>query len=190
MIKGKFVMRIFIVFLSIICIGCFNNIVQATGVKASGDNVSVMFKPTQKEQMRRQFEQRLNLSEKQKEKARAIHQQGREEMKPVMMQLSVKRQELEMLSLTKLSEKEQKERADVLNTEISALEKQAKEIRKKNTQEFEKILNKNQRNELELMKAEGRAKYERNHHARSPFQGLGTPSFLFKPLLPPPNSKY
>ena len=80
-----------------------------------------MFKPTQKEQMRRQFEQRLNLSEKQKEKARAIHQQGREEMKPVMMQLSVKRQELEMLSLTKLSEKEQKERADVLNTEISAL---------------------------------------------------------------------
>ncbi len=188
MTKRKGVMRILIVFLSLICICGFENVAQSTGTKTPADNVSVMFKPTNhKEQMRRQFEQRLNLSDKQKEKARVIHQQGREEMKPVMIQLSVKRQELEMLSLTKLSEKEQKERADILNAEISALEKQARDIRKKNTQEFEKILNKNQRNELAAMKAEGRAKYEKNHHARTPFQGLGTQNFLFKPLLPPPN---
>jgi len=186
MIKRKGVMRILIVLLSVICICCFDN-VQAAEVKKADNNVSVMYQHPAKEQMRKQFEQRLNLSEKQKEKARVIHKQGREEMRPIMMQITAKKQELEMLSLTKLSEKEQKQKADILNSEINALEKQAREIRKKNTQDFEKILNKNQRAELEMMKAEGRAKYERNHHARPPFQGLGTPSFLFKPLLPPPS---
>lgn len=184
MIKRKVAMKVFIVFLLVISVYCFNT-VQAEEIKKTDGNISVMYQSASKQQMRKEFEQRLNLSEKQKEKARAIHKQGREEMRPVMMKLSAKKQELEMLSLTKLSEKEQKEKAEQLNSEINALEKQAREIRKKNTQEFEKILNKNQRAELELMKAEGRAKYERNHQARPPFQGLSSPVFLFRPLLPP-----
>lgn len=152
------------------------------------NSLSVMYKQPSKEQMRKQFEQRLDLTEKQKEKAKIIHKQGKEEIQPVLMQLQVKKQELEMVRLTKLSDKEQKERIDALNAEISGLEKQAKDIRKKNTQEFEKILNKNQKAELELMKAEGRARFEKTHSARPPFQGLGSPSFLFKPLLPPPSN--
>ena len=73
--------------------------------------------------------------------------------------------------------------------EIQALEKQAHEIRKKNSKEFERILNKKQKAELETMKAEGRARFEKYHKARTPFQGLGTPNMFLKPLLPPPPQK-
>ena len=177
-------MKVFIIILSILCIYSFNN-VQANEVYKPDKNVSVMYQPVSKEQKRKQFEQRLNLSEKQKEKVREIHQKGLEEMKPVMMELSIKKEKLETLNSRKLLTREQKEQIEQLKIEISELEKQAKEIRKKNSQEFEKILNKNQRAELELMKAEGRARYEQKHHPRPPFQGLGTPSFLFRPLLPP-----
>lgn len=180
-------LKIFLVFVSILICTMNCSFAEAPSAKSSGENVSVMYKTPSKEQMRRQFEQRLSLSDKQKEEARVIHLQGRKEMKPVMMQIDLKRQEIENVKLTKLSDKEQSERISKLKNEISALEKQANEIRKKNTQAFENILNKTQRAELEKMKAEGRAKFEKNHQARPPFQGLGAPSFMFKPLLPPPD---
>jgi Spy/CpxP family protein refolding chaperone len=140
-----------------------------------------------KAQMKKEFEQRLNLTNKQKEKAKLIHQQGREQIKPIMMQIEVKRQEIETVKLTRISEKMQQERIAQLNSEIKELEKQAQEVRKKNSQEFEKILTKKQKAELEKMKAEGRVRFEQNHPPRAPFQGLGTPNFLLRPLLPPPS---
>ena len=105
-------------------------------------------------------------------------------MKPVIMQIELKRQEIETVKLSRMAERAQKERIEELNNEIKELEKQAQEIRKKNSQEFEKILNKKQKAELELMKAEGRARFERYHKARPPFQGLGTPNIFNKPLNP------
>ena len=138
-----------------------------------------------KEEMKKQFEQRLNLSDKQKEKAKAIHQQGREEMAPIMAKIKQKHQEIEMVKMSRIVEKDQKEKIDKLTIEIQALEKQAHEIRKKNSQEFEKILNKKQKAELEQMKAEGRARFEKFHKARPPFQGLGTPNMFIKPIFPP-----
>ena len=142
-----------------------------------------------KEEMKKQFEQRLNLSEKQKEKAKTIHQQGREEMAPIMAQIKQKHQEIEMVKMSKMATKMQEEKIAQLTTEIQTLEKQAHEIRKKNSKEFEKILNKKQKAELEVMKAEGRARFEKYHKARPPFQGLGTPNMFLKPLLPPPPHK-
>lgn len=139
-----------------------------------------------KEEIKRQFEQRLQLTDKQKEKAKIIHQKGREKMKPVMMQIDLKRQEIETIKLSRMSERMQKERIEQLISEIKELEKQADEIRKENTQEFEKILTKKQKAELEQMKAEGRARFAKEHPPRPPFQGLGTPGFLLRPLLPPP----
>ena len=168
---------------AIISISACQSQVLAT---TENSNAPVQQAPSRQE-MRKMFEQRLNLSEKQKQKARQIHQQGREQMKPIMMQLGLKRQELDMIKLSKLSEQAQQERITELNAEIKELEKQAQDIRKKNTQEFESLLNKKQKAELEKMKAEGRARFEQNHPPRAPFQGLGTPSFLFKPLLPPSN---
>ena len=78
-----------------------------------------------KDEMKKQFEQRLNLTEKQKEKAKIIHQQGREEMKPIMMQIELKKQELEMVKLSRIAEKEQKEKINEITIEIKNLEKQA-----------------------------------------------------------------
>ena len=174
--------------LSVIYLAAILTIPAAPGLaeQTAPFKAAEMMQRASKQEMRKMFEQRLNLTEKQKEKAAQIHKQGREQIKPVMMKLELKRQELEMVNLSKLSEKAQQERITELNTEIKELEKQAQEIRKKNTQEFENILNKKQKAELEKMKAEGRARFERNHPPRTPFQGLGTPNFLFRPLLPPP----
>ena len=150
------------------------------------ENTEKCSKPS-KEEMRKQFEQRLNLTDKQKEKAKIIHQQGREEMTPIMVQIKQKHQELEMVKMSRMAEKMQQEKIAQITSEIQNLEKQAHDIRKKNSQEFEKILNKKQKAELEAMKAEGRAKFEKHHKARPPFQGLGTPNIFTKPLLQPQN---
>ena len=136
------------------------------------------------EQMRKQFEERLGLTKKQKEQAKKIHEQGLEKMKPVMMQLAMRRNELKSIGLSELNESERNIKKEELQKEITELEKQAHDIRKKNSQEFEKILNKEQRATLEKMKAEGRQRFEKNHQAKHPFQGLGTPNLFFKPLLP------
>ena len=153
--------------------------------QAAPDNVSIMHKQPPKAQIRKEFEQRLNLTDKQKEKAKQIHKQGKEQIKPVIMQIEAKRQEIETVKLSRISVKMQEEKIAQLNAEIKELEKQAQEIRKKNSQEFEKLLNKKQKAELDKMKAEGRARFEQNHPPRPPFQGLGTPNFLLRPLLPP-----
>ncbi|MBD5402115.1 hypothetical protein HDR58_04875 [bacterium] len=139
----------------------------------------------QREQMKKEFEQRLNLTDKQKEKAKIIHKEGREQIKPIIIQIEQKRQEIETVKLSRISEKAQQERIDELTSGIRELEKKAQEIRKANSQEFEKILTKKQKNELAKMKAEGRAKFEKNHPPRPPFQGIGAPGFFSpKPLFP------
>ncbi|MCM1339117.1 MAG: hypothetical protein NC191_05555 [Muribaculaceae bacterium] len=159
-----------------------------TAIAADSANPqSVMLQKNNREQMRKEFEQRLNLTDKQKEKAKQLHQQGREEIRPVIMKIEVKRQEIETIKLSRMADRMQQEKIAEINAEIKELEKQAQEIRKKNTQEFEKLLNKKQKAELEKMKAEGRLKFEQKHPARTPFQGLGTPNFLLRPILPAPN---
>lgn len=170
---------------AIISVGCIAFTPTAFAVEKGSVQMTHPQHPS-KEEMKKQFEQRLNLSEKQKEKAKIIHRQGREQMHPIIMQIEVKRQEIETVKLTRISEKAQQERINQLNSEIENLEKQAQEIRKKNTQDFEAILNKKQKAELEQMKAEGRARFEKQHKPRPPFEGLGTPNFLLRPLLPPP----
>lgn len=145
---------------------------------------SIMFehqKPN-KEQMRKEFEQRLNLSEEQKQKAKKVHEKGKAEIQPIFMQMEVKHQEIKNLKLSDLSENERKQKMEQLKTEIRALNKQAHEIRKKNSEEFEQILNKDQKAELEKMKAEGRAKFEKKHPPRAPFQGIQQQNFKFKQL--------
>lgn len=163
----------------IISLGCNYN-------KASAESVQMHQRPS-KEEMRQKFEQRLNLTEKQKQKAKVIHQQGREQMKPIIYQIELKRQEIDAVKRSRIAEKAQQEKINQIQEEIRELEKQAQEIRKNNSQEFEKILNKKQKAELAKMKAEGRARFEKNHPPRPPFQGFTTPGFLMpRPLFPPP----
>ena len=108
-------------------------------------------------------------------------------MRPIMEQIEQKRQEIEAVKLSRMAERMQQERIAQISAEIKDLEKQAQDVRKKNSQEFEKILNKKQKTELDKMKAEGRARYEQFQRVRPPFQGLGTPGFLLKPVTPPPH---
>lgn len=139
-----------------------------------------------KEEMRKNFEQRLNLTEKQKEKAKAIHEQGREKMKPVMEQIRSKYQEIEAVKLSRMSGRMQQEKISKLEAEIAELKKEAHKIRKENSKDFERILNKKQKAELEKMKAEGRARFEKHHPPRPPFAEIGTPNlFPQKQILPP-----
>lgn len=163
---------------TILFLGSYHNIALADS--------SPNYRPS-KEQMKQDFEKRLNLTEKQKEQAKAIHEKGKEQIKPIFEEIQLKKQEIEAVKRSRIAPKMQQEKIAKLENEITELRKQAREIRKQNTKEFEKILNKKQKAELEKMKAEGRARFERKHPARPPFQGLGTPNFLMlKPLLPPP----
>ena len=138
-----------------------------------------------KEQMRKQFEQRLQLTDKQKEKAKKLHEKGRAEMEPVMNQIKTKHQQLQSVQQAGLTEEEKNKRVEQLKSELKDLDKQARDLRKKNSEDFEKILNKNQKAELNKMKAEGRAKFEREHKARPPFQGLGSQNLFVKPIISP-----
>ncbi len=138
-----------------------------------------------KDQMRKQFEERLQLTDKQKEKAKKLHEKGRAEMEPVMKQIKAKHIEMKTIEQNIPAGEEKEKKIEQLRTEMRALDKQAKDLRKKNSEDFEKILNKNQKAELDKMKAEGRAKFEREHKARPPFQGLGSPNLFVKPMLAP-----
>lgn len=163
---------------TILFLGSYNNIALAN---------SCQNPHASREQMKQEFEKRLNLTEKQKEQAKAIHEKGKEQIKPIIQEIQLKKQEIEAVKRSRIAPKMQEERIAKLENDIMELRKQAREIRKQNTKEFEKILNKKQKAELEKMKAEGRARFERKHPARAPFQGLGTPNLLkLKPILPPP----
>ncbi len=140
-----------------------------------------------KEQVRQKFEQRLQLTKKQKEKAKIIHQKGLEQMKPVIMKLELSRSDIENIKNSDLDNKTKEEQISKKREEIKSLEKQAREIRHQNSQEFENILTKKQKKELELMKAEGRARFNKQHPPRPPFGhfnsfGFPAPQRIFPPM--------
>ncbi len=128
------------------------------------------FGKTEKMQAKMRFEQRLNLTDKQKEKAKTIHQKGFEQIKPVMIEIGTKKKEIkEIKNNPDLDETTKNEQIDKKILEIKELNKKAREIRKKNGKDFEKILTKDQKQELAKMKEEGRARFEKKHPPRSPF---------------------
>ncbi len=139
---------------------------------------TVQAQPPSKEQVRQKFEQRLQLTKKQKEKAKAIHQKGFEQMKPVMIKIELAKTDIDKIKNSDLDEKTKEEQISQKREEIKTLEKQAREIRKQNSQEFENILTKKQKKELEAMKAEGRARFNKSHPPRPPFGNLNAPGFL------------
>ena len=106
------------------------------------------------------FEQKLGLTEAQKAKAKEIRQKGHKEMKPIMGKLREKRQEADMVKMSRIVGQDQEARLNAIDKDIKNLEKKANVIRKKNMKEFESILTKDQKKILEEMKKEGRQKFE------------------------------
>ena len=106
------------------------------------------------------FEQKLQLTEVQKLKARELRKNGHAKIKPLIDDIRAKKQEAEMIRNSKLTVEAQEEKLTVIDKEIADLEKQVKVIRKQNMKEFENILTKEQKKTLKNMKKEGRQKFE------------------------------
>ncbi len=139
----------------------------------------------QHKQMKQNFEQRLNLTDKQKAKAKKIHQKGFKQMEPIMKEMGALRKDIATVKKSDMEEAAKKEKLQKDFDKLKELDKKAREIRKSNSKEFEKILTKDQKAELEKMKAEGRKKFEKKHPPRPPF-GMFGPDFKGpKPLFPP-----
>ena len=106
------------------------------------------------------FEQKLQLTEVQKLKARELRKDGHSKIKPLIDDIRAKKHEAEIIRNSKLTVEAQEEKLTVIDKDIADLEKQVKVIRKQNMKEFEKILTKEQKKTLKNMKKEGRQKFE------------------------------
>ncbi len=178
-------------YLSILFIGAFlafGNIANAQQTSESNTD-AIRRPPIEKHQkMKQDFEQRLNLTEKQKKKAKEIHQKGAEQMKPIMKQIGELRNDIKNTKASSLDENAKTEKIKKNMEQIKTLDKKAHEIRKANSEEFEKILNKKQKQELEKMKAEGRARYEKEHHVKPAFK-MFPPNDRPQPIVPAQEAK-
>jgi Spy/CpxP family protein refolding chaperone len=108
-----------------------------------------------------EFEKRLKLTDKQKAKAKEIHQKGFEDMKPIMEKMKEKRGEIEAVKRSRMSVEAQNERIAELQKEIGALKNEAHRLRMQNMKDFEAILTKKQKKELQKMKEEGRKNFDK-----------------------------
>ncbi len=120
---------------------------------------------------RAEFEQRLKLTDEQKAKAKELHQQGFEKMKPVMDKIKEKRAEIETVKLSRISVEAQNEKITQLKKEIGALKQEMHRLRMENMKKFEEILDKDQLKELKKMKEEGRKKFDKEFKKHPPKHG-------------------
>lgn len=117
------------------------------------------------------FDEKLNLTEAQKEKARVIRQQGHAQMRPIFEQLHSKMDQKRLLMQNKNAGVKEAQELAKLNNEIYALKNQADAIRDKNHKQFEAILTDSQKRTFEKIKREGRKKFEKKHRPSMSPQG-------------------
>ncbi len=91
------------------------------------------------------LEQKLDLTKKQKAKARKINLATYKKTKPIMKKIEEKKQEAKMVKMSKIAIRDQKARLAVIDKEIENLEKQIKEIKAQNNKKFQSILTKKQK---------------------------------------------
>ena len=137
--------------------------------------------PIQKQYMekrKQEFEKRLKLTDEQKIKAKEIQEKSREEMKPIMKQIRLKREEIRKIENSFNTDADKKALIEPLRNDVRELNKKAHQMRVQNMKEFEGILTQKQLKELEKMKQEGRKKFEKNmKRQRNEFK----PPFLMVP---------
>ena len=112
------------------------------------------------------FEQRLGLTDAQKQQAKSLREAGFEKIKPVFDTLKAREQELLTVKQSSLSDDEKQAKIDSLKNDIHNLRKQAHEIKRENMKEFENLLTPEQKKILKEMKQEGRAKCHARCYAR------------------------
>lgn len=120
---------------------------------------------TEQERAQREsaFEQRLGLTEEQKQKSKELRLEGRDKIKPVIEKMKSREAEIEMVKKSKLSQQEQENKLNSLNADLKSLRKQAHDIRVENMKSFEEILTPEQKQTLKEMKQEGRQEFNKRH---------------------------
>lgn len=113
---------------------------------------------------RAEFEKRLNLTDEQKQKAEELHKQGFEKMKPIMEKMKEKQKEI--FALKGKTDEQSVQQRENLKKQIGALREEAREIKKQNMKDFENILTKKQKKELEKIKKEGRKNFDKEFKGR------------------------
>ena len=150
-------------------LGALSTVVIAAEDNTQKVNEGIKNPPTKEEMIAKRqareaaFEQKLGLTAEQKTKAKEIRQKGHEQLKPLFEQIKLKKQEAEMVKLSRIATWAQEEKLAQIDKEIKDLKKQINEIRKDNMKEFESILTKSQKKTLKQMKNDGRKKYKEMH---------------------------
>ena len=144
------------------------NIVKAEVQALQKPNIEARKFDMQKHHEReRAFEEKLKLTEDQKQLSKQLRHKQREKMIPLIKAVQQKKQEIEVVKLSRISTEMQNEKIAVLEEEIISLEKQIKNLKKKNMKEFENLLTPNQRKILKKMKQEGRKKFEEEQRLKN-----------------------
>lgn len=107
------------------------------------------------------IEERLNLTEEQKQKAHEIRMNGQEKMKPVFAKMQAKKQEIKQVADSSMSQDKKDKKIAQLKEELQAVKNEAKTIRTENRKEFEAILTPEQKAEFEKIKQEGKDRVKR-----------------------------
>lgn len=108
------------------------------------------------------FEQRLGLTEEQKQQAKTLRLKGREKIKPVIEEIKAKESAKDLVKASTLDEKKQEKKLNSLNADLKTLRKKAHEIKVENMKEFENILTDEQKKILKEMKQEGRQNFNKH----------------------------
>ncbi len=125
-------------------------------------------KQAERLQREQAFEQRLGLTEEQKQQAKLLRMQGREKIKPVIEKIKAKEAAKESIKKSNLSEKKREKKLNSLNSDLKALYKQAHDIRVGNMKEFERSWTEEQKKTLKEMKQEGRKEFNKCHMPKPP----------------------
>ena len=126
-------------------------------------------KPACKMHPKVNMDEKLKLTDKQKEQAKELRMQGREQMEPIMNAIRTKNEQKELIKRSKDLKTEAKlEQIEKLNTQIDALHKQARDLRLKNERDFEAILTPKQKKELDKIKADARKNMQKNASKKRP----------------------
>ena len=107
-----------------------------------------------------ELENKLNLTDEQKVKAKEIRMKGREEIKPIIDELKAKKEKIQEIKASNISEKEKTSQIEKQRNEIKSLREQADKIREKNMSQFEEILTTEQKEEFNKFKQEMKIKHE------------------------------
>lgn len=110
------------------------------------------------------FDKKLKLTDEQKAQAEELRKQGREKIKPLMDQSMAKRKEIKAA----IDANKDYKTVEKLKGELHEIDKQVHEVRMQNMKDFESILTKKQKKELDKIKKEGRKKFEQAHKNMPP----------------------